>query len=226
MPIRQQHISASLTPELTTAFSRSISPERWRTYERAAGFHADSAHRLYLWNAAVGQSFHFPLQTVEVALRNVIHLALVDIYAADWSNDQRCLNILQPKQADDIAKAVRRHFSIHKAAATTPQIVASLTLGFWVSMLRKEYNRHIWNSHIGHAFPHLGAGLSMSDISRTASRVQDLRNRIFHQEPLIGHNLSEDYAAILRLLGWICPYMREWTRAHTSVPAVIRERPR
>ena len=40
-------------------------------------FQGGNGHRLYLWNAAVGQSFHFPLQTAEVALRNVIHQALV-----------------------------------------------------------------------------------------------------------------------------------------------------
>lgn len=226
MPIRQDVIPDPLTPELTAAFARSISPERWRTYERAAGFHSDSAHRLYLWNAAVGQSFHFPLQTVEVALRNVIHLALVDIHGAEWAKSPECLHMLKPKQADDIAKAERRHFSIYAASATTSQIVASLTLGFWVSMLRRDYNKRIWNSHVGHAFPYLGFDKTMADVSSTAGRVQDLRNRIFHQEPLIGHNLSEDYAAILRLLGWICPNMREWTRKHTSVPAVIRERPR
>lgn len=153
MPIRQDRIPDPVTPELTAAFNRAISPERWRTYERAGGFHADSAHRLYLWNAAVGQSFHFPLQTVEVGLRNVIHNALADIYGANWSADPACRHTLRPKQVDDITKAERRHYSIYAAAATTPQIVASLSLGFWVAMLRREYNQTIWNTHTPHAFP-------------------------------------------------------------------------
>ena len=226
MPIRQDGIPAALTPALTAAFARAISPERWRTYERAAGFRTDSAHRLYLWNAAVGQSFHFPLQTVEVALRNVIHLALADIYGPDWANLPACRNMLMPKQADDIVKAERRHFSIYSVAATTPQIVASLSLGFWASMLRREYNRPIWATHTFHAFPHMQAHESIADVSRTATNVQSLRNRIFHQEPLIGHNLLFEYGQIMKLIGWICPHMRDWTRAHTSVPTIIRERPR
>jgi hypothetical protein len=226
MPIRQDRIPDPVSPQLTAAFSRSISPERWRTYERAAGFHPDSTHRLYLWNAAVGQSFHFPLQTVEVCLRNVIHLALVDIYGQNWSADPACRNTLRPKQADDITKAERRHYSIYKAAATTPQIVASLSLGFWVGMLRKDYNQTIWSTHTAHAFPHLKPSETIVDVSRTGSLIQDLRNRIFHQEPLIGHNLTMEYSTILRMIGWICPEMRDWTRTHTSVPRVIRERPR
>lgn len=226
MPIRQAQIPNQLTPQLELAFQRSISPERWRTYERAAGFNAESAHRLYLWNVAVGQSFHFPLQTVEVCLRNVIHLALVDIFGANWASDQHCRNILRPKQVDDIIKAERRHYSIYAAAATTPQIVASLSLGFWVAMLRKDYNQHIWATHVAHAFPHLAASETISHVSRTGTKIQDLRNRIFHQEPLIGQNLSADYSAILLMIGWICPEMKAWTRANTSVPRVIRERPR
>ncbi len=113
MPIRQGPISTTLTTELTNAFNRSISPERWKTYEMAAGFRADMAHRLYLWNAAIGQSFHFPLQTVEVCLRNVIHLALSDIYGASWASDATCRNMLRPNQVDDITKAERRHYSIY-----------------------------------------------------------------------------------------------------------------
>ena len=226
MPIRQDRIPASVTPTLMAAFNRTISPERWRTYERAAGFHTDTAHRLYLWNAAVGQGFHYPLQTVEVCLRNVIHLTLTDIYGANWAFDDRCRKMFRPNQVVNITKAERRYRSIFNADATTPQIIASLSLGFWVAMLSGAYDRALWSSHSRYAFPHLSRTDTMSEVSQTAMRVQALRNRIFHQEPLIGHNLSEDYAAILRLLGWICPEMREWVRRHTSVPRIIRERPR
>jgi len=226
MPIRQARIPEPLSPQLKSAFSRAISPERWKTYERAAGFRPDLAHQLYLWNAAVGQSFHFPLQTVEVCLRNVIHLALVDIYGADWANDDAFQSAIRPKQVDDITKAARRHWSIYKADPSTPQIVASLSLGFWVAMLRKDYNKMIWQTHTSHAFPYLEPQETIISVSQTGSRIQDLRNRIFHQEPLIGHNLTEDYSAIIRMIGWICPDMRAWTRSHTSVPRVIRSRPR
>lgn len=226
MPIRQDNIPNQVTPQLMAAFQRSISPERWRTYERAAGFDTESAHKLYLWNAAVGQSFHYPLQTVEVCLRNVIHLALADIFGPNWTSEPNCRNMLQIKQADDITKAERRYYHINQTAASTPQIVASLSLGFWVAMLRRDYNQAIWNTHTNHAFPHLGNGQTITDVSRTGTKIQVLRNRIFHQEPLIGHNLLGDYSEILKMIAWICPEMKEWTRRNTSVPKVIRERPR
>ncbi|MBU6265969.1 MAG: Abi family protein [Sphingomonadales bacterium] len=206
--------------------ARAISPERWKTYQIAAGFNEATAHKLYLWNAAVGQSFHFPLQTVEVALRNVIHQALVAIYGANWTSSPACRSSLLPDKVNDITKAETRHYRIYAAAASTPQIVASLSLGFWVSLLRRHYNRSIWATQTATAFPHLKATETIVDVSRTATTIQDLRNRIFHQEPLIGQDLSREYAAVLRMLGWICPEMREWVRKLSSVPRVIRERPR
>jgi hypothetical protein len=226
MPIRQDPIPNLLTPALSAAMTRTISPERWKTYQIAAGFNEETAHRLYLWNAVVGQSFHFPLQTAEVALRNVIHHALASTYGADWTTDPACRDALSPDKVDDIIKAERRHYRIYGAQPTTPQVVASLTLGFWVSLLRRHYNHSVWAAQTATAFPHLGEGETIINVSRAGTTIQDLRNRIFHQEPLIGHNLSEDYAAILRMIGWICPELKEWTRKLSSVPRVIRERPR
>ncbi|HYD23548.1 MAG TPA: hypothetical protein VEB68_02040 [Croceibacterium sp.] len=134
--------------------------------------------------------------------------------------------MLRPKQVDDITKAERRHYSISHQVATTPQIVASLSLGFWVAMLRRDYNRAIWSTQAASAFPHLPQNMTIAHVSRTATQVQDLRNRIFHQEPLIGHNLTQDYGNITKMMGWICPETRDWMKHHSSTPSVIRERPR
>jgi hypothetical protein len=226
MPIRQDRIIEPLSPAMTAALSRTISPERWRTYLIAAGFDEELAQRLYLWNASIGQSFHFPLQSVEVALRNVLHGVLSAQYGGQWSTDNGCRAILRQQQLDDISKARQRLKRIHGGPPSTPQLVASLSLGFWVSLLRRDYNQSIWNAHTAAAFPNLQAGESIVTVSRTGTAIQDLRNRIFHQEPLIGHNLSEEYSKLLRMIGWICTGTREWTRRYSSVPRVIRERPR
>lgn len=226
MPIRQDNIIAVMAPELSAAFDRTVSPERWRTYRLAAGFHDDTALRLYLWNAAIGQSFHFPLQAVEVALRNVVHGALAAIYGPDWADQPGCRHMLGPQLEADISKSERRHHNRYGSAPSTPQVVASLSLGFWVALLRQGYHTAIWQTQAAAAFPHLEPDEDMGDVSRTATEIQDLRNRIFHQEPLIGHDLSGDYAAILAMLRWICPQTRQWVREHSSVPKVIRERPR
>jgi hypothetical protein len=226
MPIRQDNLTSVMTPELTAAFVRTVSSERWRTYRLAAGFHDNTAIELYLWNAAIGQSFHFPLQTVEVALRNVIHNSLITLYGANWSSDPNFRGLLDPRLETDIITTERRHRNKYSSTPTTPQVVASLSLGFWVALLRPTYRVPIWSLELSNAFPHLAVGEALSDVSATGTKIQDLRNRIFHQEPLIGHNLLDDYSAIMRMLAWICPETEAWARKNSSVTKVIRERPR
>lgn len=225
MPIRQDQTPDPLTPALRLAFNRTVTPDRWRTYQIAGGFDDDRSHRLYLWNVAVGQSFHFPLQAVEVALRNVIHQALVALYGPDWWQAPDCLGLMKRTLVDDIQKAERRHRRKYGADPSTAQIVASLSLGFWIALLARDYNTPLWSRCAREAFPHLTAKDTIADVSQAGRTIQDLRNRIFHQEPLIGRNLTADYAAILRMLGWICEDTRAWVRRYSSVPRVIRMRP-
>jgi hypothetical protein len=208
------------------AFDRSLSPDRLKTYMVAAGFKADLAVALYLWNVAIGQSFHFPLQCAEVSLRNVTHAVLADKYGADWWRDQPCRQMLGGDATKSIDKAEQRHRKIYGGAPTTGHIVASLTMGFWVFLLKRQYHRPLWDQYAGLAFPHVDGQEDIFTIKDTGFRILELRNRIFHHEPLIGHNLLGDYAAISKLLGWICPETRDWMKDHTSVPRVIRQRPK
>ncbi|KQZ19063.1 hypothetical protein ASD50_05995 [Mesorhizobium sp. Root552] len=57
------------------------------------------------------------------------------------------------------------------------------------------------------------------------NNVLDLRNRIFHQEPLLGFNLSGNYSEIMQLLKWICPETQAWVKENCSVPRFIRSKP-
>jgi hypothetical protein len=225
MPLRQGNITAPVSAELIGSLKAAMSPERWHTYERAAGYNHERAHALYLWNASVGQSFHFPLQAVEVCMRNAIHKAFCNVYGPDWCNEATCRAAMQERQDREIAQAARRRLKMYGAAATTPQIVSSLTFGFWIAILRREYHEIIWKSHTPTVFPHLPAAITMKEVGGVGQTIKDLRNRIFHQEPLLGHDLSGQYAAILQMIEWICPETKQWVRRNTSVPQAIRSRP-
>lgn len=225
MPIRQDPIVATLTPQLRTAFQRSISPSRWNTYLISAGHDEDRALKLYLWNASVGQSFHFPLQTVEIALRNVVSSALCNVFGPDWPQDAGCRAHIGRKSQEEIDKAKRRFFKKYRNnQPTTDQIVASLMLGFWANLTNPKYSL-LWPNEFGGAFPNVPNQFSASDVSAQAEGIQIFRNRIFHHEPLLRRNLSGDYGDIARLLKWICPETERWMKANSCVPSVIRARP-
>ena len=174
----------------------------------------------------VGQSFYFPIQMAEVALRNVVSEALLAVGGPDWWRDGAVKCQWGQVENQEIDKVRYRLSRKYNREPETAQIIASLTLGFCVAMLKRKYHRLLWDAHAGLAFPDLEPGQDINHVNATAQKVHDLRNRIFHHEPVIGRDLTSDYRNILDLLGWICPTTKKWVRHHSSVPQVIRLRPR
>lgn len=226
MPIRQVEQIQKCPQELPIAFERTLSAQRWLTYRKAAGYRNDVANRLYLWNVSVGQAFHFPLQAFEFALRNVVNDAEVQSFGPRWYCDPISSAFLDDKQSCEIEKTVRKLRSLMDREPDVGEVVACLNFGFWTALLKPKYKRALWDVQTPNSFPYLESHATIDDAGSCADAVRGFRNRVFHHEPLIGRNLSEDYGRILRMLGWICPVTRDWVRRNASVPAVIRLRPR
>lgn len=224
MPIRQGEFENKMNPALQSAFARTVSAPRWKSYMLASGFRSDSANSLYLWNVAIGQSFHFPIQALEVALRNVIANALAEGFGQDWWRNPACMEMIGNKLQEDILKAQRRYLKRTGKETDTGQIIASLSLGFWAATLNSRHQT-FWHQHRADAFPYFEKARPLRELSLAINRIHDLRNRIAHHEPVFRRSLSDDYGVILRILGWICPQTRGWVRENSSVPAVLRMRP-
>ena len=112
-----------------------------------------------------------------------------------------------------------------RLALCTDQVVAGLSFGFWTAMIQKRYHPAIWSKHLRTAFPHLPPGRSRKSLATRARDVSTLRNRIWHHEPLVKRNVSQDYADVMEMLGWLCLAKAEWVRPHCRVPALLREKP-
>jgi len=201
-----------------------ISAERIGTYLLAAGFDPDRALRLYIWNALVGEAFHLPIQSVEVALRNRISTHLVALFGQDWWKSPAFLNAAGVERARDIETALRRIKS-RGASLDTGQVVATLSFGFWAGLLRKRYNPTIWGGRLQAAFPHLPPERTRADLERHVKRIADFRNRVWHHEPILKADLLAEYAAAMELLGWLCPYKAAWVKPHCRVPVLMRQKP-
>lgn len=225
MPIRQDETSEPIAPDLIEALTLTISPERFNTYLVEAGHDPERAVRMYLWNAKLGQSFHFPLQALEVALRNAINRSLQNQFGKNWWDNERLKELFDVERRKDIDQ-VRRRLRYRKISVTQGQIVANLSFGFWHGMIRKRYNPMIWSKELRRAFPFLPKDQGRDRISENSARALILRNRIFHHEPLVrGRDLMGDYSAIIKVLSWISPPTAGWVRRHSSVPAVVRQKP-
>jgi len=202
----------------------ALSLERLGTYLKAAGHDPERALQLYMWNAQIGEAFHVPIQAVEIALRNRISLALTDQFGRDWWRSQPFLDVVDDERRRDLDEAQRR-IQYRGLTLGTPQIVASLSLGFWVGLLQPHYNPTIWGAQLRTAFPALPKGRARKSLAKSASRTAYLRNRIWHHEPIFKEDLSRDFATVMELLRWICPDTAAWIRPHCRVPDLLRQKP-
>jgi hypothetical protein len=207
-----------------TAVLRAISSERFATYLTAAGHNQQRALSLYIWNAQIGEAFHLPIQAVEVALRNALNDCLSSKYGLDWWKDKTLSDLLDEERTGDLSQVLRR-ISNRKLTLCNGQIVAGLSLGFWVGMLHNRYYPMIWSTLFERTFPNLPAGRGRKSLSAKAGEVAVLRNRIWHHEPLIRRDVSADFANVIDLLSWLSPAKAAWIKPHCRVPALLRLKP-
>jgi hypothetical protein len=210
-------------PPLFERLRATLSAERLGTYLTAAGFDPDRALRLYLWNAQVGEAFHLPIQGVEVALRNRVHAALQASFGPEWWMSPGFACLADEICMADLSAAFRRIRRRGRPIAPG-QVVATLSFGFWVAMLRRRWNT-MWTARFTAAFPHLPRGTRLQDLERRARQVAELRNRIWHHEPVFRMDLSLEFKAVTELLGWLCPVQAAWLRPLCHVPNLLRQKP-
>ena len=210
------------------ALETSLSPERMATYVQASGGDRERALRLYTWNTAVSAAFYGPLQGLEVALRNAMHVQLTGAYGPTWYDNPDCG--FDAGTLDRIDGAKR---SLQKGgyAIDPPHLVAELSFGFWVSLLgkggrgrapdtrKKNYDMTMWRKALYKAFPH--ARLSRAQAHQPLDYLRTFRNRIAHHEPIFNRHLQADFDSILNVSGWICPKTADWIRHHSRVENLL-----
>ena len=218
-----------LNEEILNELETSLSTERLGTYLSATGGDRAKAVRLYTWNTAVSAAFYGPLQALEVALRNAMNRRLEAAYGPTWYDvtppglDSGCLKRVHQ---------VKSELAKDRYPVDPPHVVASLSFGFWVSLLgpggfidwntksKANYEMTLWRPALRQAFPHA------SKISRKAAHaplnyLRTFRNRIAHHEPIFTRHLEKDYESILEIAGWVAPHKRAWIETHSRVPEIL-----
>ncbi len=199
--------------------------DRLSTYIRLADGDRHLALRMHAWNTAVGEALFGPIQILEVALRNSIHECLSVAFDLSWY-DYCALN----ETEFDMVNSAKRSLIELRKPVTPSRVVASLSFGFWMSLLAAHHENDLWRPHLCHGFPHGPRSLRRRQIHGPMHQIRLLRNRIAHHEPLLRRpgsltNLEEDYSAILELTSWISPVAAEWVRANSRFEQTWASRP-
>nr|WP_242463571.1 Abi family protein [Rhodothalassium salexigens] len=199
----------------------------------ATGGDRAEAVRLYTWNTAVSAAFYGPLQALEIALRNAMNRELARVYGPAWYDsakaglDSGCL-----ARVDQTKQGLRKD----KYPEDAPHVIASLSFGFWVSLLgrggvidrktetKANYEMTLWRPALRHAFPH-ATNITRKKVHQPLDYLRTFRNRIAHHEPIFTRHLEKDYLRILETAAWIAPHKRAWIEAHSRVPEILETPP-
>lgn len=199
---------------------------RWVSADRLTRYHEarESTTELYLWNAELSSAYFEVTGHAEILLRNVFHDRL-----APHSQDERWYVDPQypftRRAQKDIDIAIGRATMNGKAAERPGKVVAELSFGFWRFLLGNHYAATIW-PRISPGFKGVPRHLrNRSDLEAAAIRVNDLRNRVAHHEPVF-HRFTEQYLADIYLIAkHVDDRAERMLRDLSRVPEILARRP-
>lgn len=195
----------------------SLSTERFETYLEIAGHKKPYAFELYLYNSRLAKSFLFPLQILEVSVRNSINNLFIEKFGLDWANDIEFRKILNRYSLSSLDKAIERSKS-----SNNWDIVSNITFDFWSNLFRDEYDRPLWQTRIHLLF---SGNITRKKIQKELEDLNYLRNRIAHHEPILKLDLSKLYTRLLNVLDLISTDLKLWVQHFGTVNEIIRTKP-
>ena len=162
------------------------------------------AIELYNLNLKLSESLYTPLSYFEIFLRNTCNDKLKKELGDYWSDNKKVMisgnKIKDKKVLDKINKAKneviqnKKRLKINNYIPTNSDVVSNLPFGFWTYLLYKNYELKIWNPYLKSAFDNF----SRKELYKTVDITRELRNRVFHYEPIIfDKRLEEKYNNII-----------------------------
>ena len=202
-----------------------VSAPRFARYERQAG-DAERAAALYEWNIQVGGALLEVMAPVEVVVRNAFDRQLrIQHSARKLADEWYDAAWLSVEGQRDIQEAKRRAAKgRHATHPSHGKVIAELSFGFWRYLTSRRYQATAWPALLD-AFSQAQHFPPRAGIERSMRRMNELRNRIAHHEPLFARDLEADHATMLEFVGWISRDARDWVSGFSRVGAVLLQRP-
>lgn len=215
-------MATKLQPLTFPALEQELGVPYMAPFLVAAAGNQARAVRLHAWNNDVGAAFHRPLELVEVAIRNRVDRALTAEFGTHWWHAPAFL--AQASQVTIAALDDASDHAVAKGRMGHADVVAEITFGTWVAILRPRFFDLIWRHHARQVFPG-HRHRPFRSIAQTVDGLLKLRNAIGHYEPLVDLDLATLHQDLLEVLGWMSPMMQAQASATSFVPKVLAARP-
>lgn len=110
---------------------------------------------------------------------------------------------------------------------TQGQLIAEMSLGFWMHLLQPKYHHILWRGRLGPSFPNAPSSARPADLQALGTRLLDARNRVAHHEPILWQNPATIYEDCLTLVAWIAgaPAREVIEQAHNHFQTVQAAQP-
>ena len=207
------HFSQSLGASELEELRRVLSPQRFKSYQWAAGGDARAAVHLHTWNTMISGAFYGPLQAVEIALRNAVHGCLSAVHGQLWFQSSQILAWNERRRVDEAQSQMTRK----RKRPTPDRIVAELSFGFWVALFAKRYDV-LWNAELHRVFTPTP---SRRALQGELAQLRTLRNLVAHHETIHHLPLGERHEGLLWVLELISPVAAAWVERCSRVPEIL-----
>ena len=172
-----------------------LSEDRLRSYLDFTNDNAEGAIKLYELNIKISNSFNYPLEILEIMLRNSVNSILIKYYGNKWYEEDFLLNKhkIAIKEVIDLLKQNKKDINLNN-------IISNVSFGFWVDFFHLKYKNTIANILLGIFNCNIEQGFLYNKLSKVKNNI---RNRIAHRENMIKYNIMNNYGFILQLISFI-----------------------
>jgi hypothetical protein len=189
-----------------------LSKTKLKPYVLACGDDIEKLIDLFEYNAEISSHMYKIMQIFEISTKNIFNEVLSRKYSSRWLERDEILNGNNRKYFDLInhVKQAKEKFIKNGILFTNDDIVANLSLGFWVKLLFNINSDKIWKPCLKNIFVPYGK----TEIQNMFLDIREIRNRIAHHETIFNKNINKTYKNICFLLNIYSPSLAIWTKSY------------
>lgn len=200
-----------MSKTLETNLVNLFSSNRLNSYKYNDNDDDSIALERYLYNIELSKSLYPLLSILEISLRNRINQAIETTIQNDWlMKELNNQNILLTGEFNKLQDAKQKLLKKGHYNFTKDDLIAELSLGFWVYLYGRKYKNSLWHKTgffktVFADYPNFSEFDKLGKITPTLQLMLKLRNRIFHHEIIINYpyGINNCYNDLRKVLGYI-----------------------
>jgi hypothetical protein len=198
---------------VNSQFNTAISAPRFTRYLSACNYHQERAEKLYRLNLRFSQKMYAVVGVFEVILRNSIDRHYQMQKGPLWLEEA----VMHNGYLEIFPELEKSYHTVQEAIQqlgleyTHDRLIARLGFGFWAYQFsNKEYAAS--GNTLLQIFPNKPYGIRQKDIFKDLIKINKLRNRIAHYEPICFDSSTDEissipiqrrYELVLKILSWL-----------------------